>query len=74
MRTVPDQSPGRFYMKITLCGSDCDELQVVFDKNPDINSNYERTVIEGGEVVHVDETCIDFRSRPGVGSGTVLIQ
>jgi len=64
----------RFYMRLTLCGSDCRDQQVIFDVNPDINSPYERTVIEDGEVVRVDKTCIDFSPRPGIGSGTVLVQ
>ena len=42
---------GRYYMKITLCGLDCDDEEVVFDINPDINSPYERTVFEDGEPV-----------------------
>jgi hypothetical protein len=66
--------PSRYYMRITLCGVDCNERQVVFDINPDINSDYERTLIEDGEVVQVDRTCVDFQPRPGIGSGTVVIQ
>lgn len=79
-QTVPlflqsdQQMRGRFYMKITLCGDDCDEQQVVFDINPDINSPYERTVIEDRAVLQVDTTCIGFAARPNVGSGTVLVQ
>lgn len=65
---------GRFYMKITLCGDDCDEREVVFDLNPDMNSPYERTLIEDGEVVLVDRTCLDFTADAGTGSGTVVIQ
>ena len=66
---------GRFYMRVTLCGVDCDEREVVFDitePDPDdpintgINGDYERTVIENREVVQVDETCV----RPN----SVLIQ
>jgi hypothetical protein len=66
---------GRFYMRLTLCGVDCDEREVVFDivdYDPDdptmtgINGDYERTLIEDGEVVRVDETCV----RPN----SVLIQ
>jgi hypothetical protein len=37
--------------------------------NPDVNSNYERTLIEDGDVVQVDRTCLGFIPR-----GTVLIQ
>ena len=64
-----------FFMRVILCGVDCDEREVVFDIiEPDedapattgINGDYERTVIENGEVVRVDETCI----RPN----SVLIQ
>jgi hypothetical protein len=36
----------RFYMKLTLCGTDCGDQQVIYDANPDINSAYERTLIE----------------------------
>jgi hypothetical protein len=66
---------GRFYMRLTLCGVDCGEREVVFDildvdpENPTttgINGDYERTLIENGEVVRVDETCV----RPN----SVLIQ
>ncbi len=62
---------GRFYMQLTLCGFDCDERQVVFDiidYDPDdptmtgINGDYERTVIEDGEVVRVDESCVRTNS------------
>jgi hypothetical protein len=68
------QRRGRFYMKITLCGVDCNEREVVFDVNPDINSDYERTLIEDGEIVRVDQTCVDLTTDPGIGSGTVVIQ
>lgn len=66
---------GRFYMQITLCGEDCNEREVIFDiiepdldntANTGINADYERTLIENGEVVRVDQTCV----RPN----TVLIQ
>jgi hypothetical protein len=76
---------GRYFMKLTLCGADCDEQAVVFDLHPcsedpnstdpcGVNAPYDRTVIEDGEIVRRDETCIDLGSTPGVGSGTVLIQ
>ncbi len=68
------QRIGRYYMKITLCGVDCDEREVVFDVNPDITSRYERTLIEDGEIVQVDRTCLDFTADPGIGSGTIVIQ
>jgi hypothetical protein len=68
------QTRGRFYMKLTLCGTDCGDQQVIYDANPDINSAYERTLIEDRQVVRVDRTCVLFAPRPGVGSGTVLIQ
>ena len=68
------QNLGRFYMKITLCGFDCDAQQVVFDVNPDHNTPYERTLIEDGEVTRVDNTCVDLTADANVGSGTVLIQ
>jgi hypothetical protein len=66
---------GRFYLRLTLCGLDCDEREVVFDiieydeDDPTmtgINGDYERTLIEDGEVVRVDQTCV----RPN----SVLIQ
>ncbi len=66
---------GRFYMRLTLCGVDCDERAVIFDiidPDPDdptmtgINGDYERTLIDDGEVVRVDQTCV----RPN----SVLIQ
>jgi len=76
---------GRYYMKLTLCGFDCAEREVVFDTHvcpddPDsdepcgINAPYDRTLMEDGEVVQVDGTCIDLGATPAVGSGTVLIQ
>ena len=71
---VQTQRRGRYYMKITLCGLDCSEREVVFDVNPDINSNYERTLIENGEIVRVDRTCVDLTTDPGIGSGTIVIQ
>lgn len=69
--TDPNQRSGRYYMKITLCGLDCDDGEVVFDINPDINSPYERTVFEDGEPVpvQVDSTCVKLFPQ-----GTVLIQ
>jgi hypothetical protein len=72
--TPQTQRRGRYYMKITLCGLDCSEREVVFDVNPDINSDYERTLIEDGEVVQVNQTCVDLTTDPGLGSGTVVIQ
>ena len=72
--TQPELNPSRFYMQITLCGFDCDERQIVYDKVADINDNYQRTVIEDGDVVRVDSTCVDFQANPGIGSGTILIQ
>jgi hypothetical protein len=75
---------GRYFMRLTLCGLDCDEREVVFDLVPcsdepdagpcNIKAPYERTVLEGGEVVQVDGTCIDLGTTPRVGSGTILIQ
>jgi hypothetical protein len=73
---------GRFYMRLTLCGFDCRETQVVYDivecENPNdlcgVNVPYERTLFEDGEIVRVDGTCIDLTSDPGIGSGTVVIQ
>jgi hypothetical protein len=76
---------GRYYMRLTLCGFDCDERTVVYDIRPcsddpdmtgpcGINAPYERTLIEDGEIVRVDSTCVDLKARPDIGSGTVLIQ
>jgi len=75
---------GRYFMRIALCGFDCDEREVVFDLvtcsgEPDagpcgVRAPYERTLLEGGEIVQVDGTCVDLGTTPGVGSGTILIQ
>jgi hypothetical protein len=75
---------GRYFMRLTLCGVDCDERAVVFDTVPctdepdagpcGIKAPYERTLLEGGEIVQVDGTCIDLRGTPDVGSGTIVIQ
>lgn len=75
---------GRFFMRLTLCGLDCNEREVVFDLTPcsgepdagpcGVNGPYERTLREDGEVVQVDGTCVDLGSTPSVGSGTILIQ
>ena len=74
LQTAAGQPPGRFYMRITLCGVDCDESTVVFDLDTDINANYARTLLEDREVARVDSTCIGFEAVPDEGSGTVLIQ
>jgi hypothetical protein len=56
-----------FFMRVILCGDDCNEREVLFDLvEPDldnqavtgINVDYERTLIEDGEVVRVDQTCV----------------
>jgi hypothetical protein len=56
-----------FFMRVILCGDDCNEREVLFDLvEPDldnqavtgINVDYERTLIEHGEVVRVDQTCV----------------
>ncbi|MEM7137649.1 MAG: hypothetical protein AAF500_13790 [Myxococcota bacterium] len=77
---------GRYYMRLTLCGFDCNEREVLFDLidcDPlatggappcGINAPYERSLFEGGELVQVDATCIDLGGTPGQGSGTILIQ
>lgn len=75
---------GRYFMRLTLCGLDCNEREVVFDLTPcsgepdagpcGVNGPYERTLREDGEVVQVDGTCVDLGSTPRVGSGTILIQ
>ncbi len=81
---VPEGAPrGRFYMRLTLCGADCREQQIVFETQscadlPDSecgpNAPYVRSVIENGEVVRTDPTCVDLGDEPMIGSGTVLIQ
>ena len=65
----PDQRLGRYYMRITLCGFDCDEQQVVFELDPDVNSPYARALVEEGEVIQADPTCVEVFPR-----ATVLIQ
>ena len=76
---------GRYFMRLTLCGFDCEEREVVFDLHPcpddpdstercGVNAPYDRTLIEDGELVRVDGTCIDLGTTPSVGSGTVLVQ
>jgi len=64
-----------FFMRIILCGDNCNEREVRFDLvEPDlenqtetgINVDYERTLIENGDVVRVDQTCV----RPN----SILIQ
>lgn len=76
---------GRYYMRLTLCGEDCDERAIRFavrdcsddpsDTEPcGINGTYERSVIERGLVVQADRTCVELGSEPGVGSGTIMIQ
>lgn len=84
--TTDPLTRGRFYMRVTLCGDDCEEQTVLFDTiacddeelEPGArcgeNAPYKRTLIEGGEVVRVDPTCVDLGSRPGIGSGTVVVQ
>ena len=65
---------GRFYMRISVCGVDCRDREVVFDiVDPDpedpetgVNADYERTVIEKGDVLRVEQTCV----RPN----SVLVQ
>lgn len=80
-----ESTRGRYYMRLTLCGFDCDERKVVFDlhpcsDDPDVggfcgtNAPYDRTLIEDGEIVRVDGTCISLLPVPNVGSGTVVIQ
>lgn len=78
-------SRGRYFMRLTLCGADCQDRSVVFDlvECPDqtvvteacgVNAPYERSVFENGMLVQKDGTCIDLGGTPGVGSGTILIQ
>ena len=77
------QTLGRFYMRISLCGADCEATEVVFDieecpaqptADCGINEPYVRSVFEQGELVTSDGTCIDLGGVRGVGSGTVLVQ
>jgi hypothetical protein len=72
----------RFYMRLTLCGADCCEQQIVFETQscvdlPDSECGssvaYVRSVIDNGEVVQTDPTYVDLGSEPMIGSGTVLI-
>jgi len=71
---APSSTRGRFYLRVTLCGEDCNEREVVFDiiefdadtNMGGINADYERTLIVNREVERVDQTCV----RPN----TVLIQ
>jgi len=76
---------GRYFMRLTLCGDDCDAREVEFNlhlcpDDPDstepcgVNAPYDRTLIEDGEIVQVDGTCIDIGTEPRVGSGTLLVQ
>lgn len=73
---------GRFYMRLTLCGRDCEDREVIFDavscdgdREPcGANAPYERILIEKGDEVRRDDTCVDLGSSPDVGSGTLLIQ
>ena len=81
---VPEGAPrGRFYMRLTLCGADCDAQRILFETQscvdlPDSecahNVPYVRTVIEDNQIVQTDATCVDLGSEPRIGSGTVLIQ
>lgn len=84
---VAQPSRGRYYMRLTMCGADCDAQQVLFEAQscdglPDSqcahNVPYVRSVIEDNEIVRTDSTCIDLGSDTGPvrnsGSGTVLIQ
>ncbi len=61
-----DKQQGRYYLRVTLCGGDCNLRMVVFGLDPDINANYERTVIERGTTIKAESTCI----RPS----SVLVQ
>lgn len=61
-----DEQQGRYYLRVTLCGADCNEQMVVFGLDPDINANYERMVVERGTIIKAESTCI----RPS----SILIQ
>ena len=80
-----ESTRGRYYMKVTLCGFDCDEREVIFDIHAcvddgaereacSINGTYERTVFEDGELLQTDSTCIEFGGEPDVGSGSIVVQ
>jgi hypothetical protein len=56
-----------FFMRVILCGEDCNEREVVFDlvefdlanqATTGINVDYERTLIVNGAVERVDQTCV----------------
>ena len=75
---------GRYYLRLTLCGDDCDAQQVVFQTQPcgnDLpddqcahNVPYLRTVMKDGLEDTTDSTCVELGANRGYGSGTVLIQ
>lgn len=75
---------GRYYLKIKLCGDDCNDMQVLFETQPCVdgledkdcahNVPYLRTVVRDGLAEEPDPTCLDLKAYPGYGSGTVLIQ
>lgn len=53
-----DGDQGRYYLRIELCGFNCNQQMVIFGLDPDINSNYERTVVEQNVTVKAESTCI----------------
>ena len=53
-----DEQQGRYYLQVTLCGMDCNRRMVIFGLDPDLNSNYERTVIERTATIKAESTCI----------------
>ena len=56
---------GRYFFRITLCASDCDESRVVFTllEDPDNpnqrNEPYQRIYFEGDEELRSEPTCLD---------------
>jgi len=85
LEILPDvPGRGRYYLRLTLCGDDCDDEQVVFEAQPCVddipdaecahNVPYLRTVVKDRVAEEPQSTCIDLGGYQGYGSGTVLIQ
>ena len=62
---------GRYFLRITLCGSDCDERQVVFTLVPDpddpnqrnvLTDRYVRSVVEADSLLRSERTCLGINS------------
>ena len=67
---IPINATGRYYVEIELCGSDCEELSVLYTLNranagemsDAINDPYERIVFQGGVEAGTSFTCDHPRS------------